>query len=250
MTKIPAKVRTLAGKEVLFSSYPRRDASTRFIHLADDFNAICSSAFVLFHHTADTFEEVLAEQSGGFTDLAWDGQNIWLATIGGKGSVSIIDQKGKTLARAGLLPPANHFLQLHALGAGQVLAVGGQQSTDFKWAGGWIAILTRKPHRPPEIVVEVLLKDTQLPPEWSKPPNGAPITDFTPASITEPLAASRTVIIPCRVDYTRTGSAMVCSGCGKEVRVRRHIAPQPEPRKKMWYLYPENSEPFWIGPTE
>ncbi|HUT31603.1 MAG TPA: hypothetical protein VMX13_17565 [Sedimentisphaerales bacterium] len=100
---------------------------------------------VLFMKEKGLFEQVLVAGNTPFSDLEWDGRNIWVS-IPQKG-VWILDTSGQIVAEVGSkdgLPPGENGLLLHTVGPGRMFAVGSFGPRDR----GWCAIVEYKNGKP------------------------------------------------------------------------------------------------------
>ncbi|MHC4543499.1 MAG: hypothetical protein ACYTDW_05665 [Planctomycetota bacterium] len=133
--RVPIEVKELSGYK-----HPLEGRGNT-VKCGDSLDVMWFKGVVLCMKKKGLFERMLAAEGGHFSDLEWDGQNIWIG-IPRKG-IWLLDTFGKVVAKIDLesgLPPSEKGLFLHPIEPGRFLAIG----SFGPYGRGWCATVEFK----------------------------------------------------------------------------------------------------------
>jgi hypothetical protein len=133
--RIPLEVRELSGYR-----HPLKGRG-KTVKCGDSLDVMLFSSAVLSMKKKGLLEQMLVAQDGHFSDLEWDGQNIWICIP--KQGIRLLDTSGKVVAKIDSesgLPPSEKGLFLHPIKPGRFLAVG----SFGPYGRGWCATVELK----------------------------------------------------------------------------------------------------------
>jgi hypothetical protein len=100
-----------------------------------DFDVFWNEVAVLLHRQKNVLKEILVEPKAFFSDVKWDGRNLWVADR--TGSIRLLSEAGEEILRIGEeqgLPPCDQMLLLHPVEQGKMIAVGSFGPYERMWA--------------------------------------------------------------------------------------------------------------------
>jgi hypothetical protein len=133
--RVPIEVKELSGYR-----HPL-EGRGETIKCGDSLDLMWFRSGVLSMKKKGLFEQMLAAKDGHFSDLEWDGQNIWIGIP--KQGIWLLDTSGKIVAKIDSksgLPPSEKALYLHQIEPGRFLAVG----SFGPYGRGWCATVEFK----------------------------------------------------------------------------------------------------------
>ena len=176
---LPMRVKLQSGIVLpygkLHANYSAFDADEHLLACGDAMDVLYSQKDIFLWRQKDLLEQVTFPRNPApqFTDLAWDGDRIWVATCGQ--GIWVMDTQGRIVARVGEadgLPTVGDKLPLllHPLGRGRIFATGALGTRAEP--RGWCATvgLDFAPDGKPAgaATVKVLLKATIVPTELER----------------------------------------------------------------------------------
>jgi hypothetical protein len=169
---MPAKVRTLAGKEVPLDKqvWPGGHfpgfGIPHALKIANGFDVIFDKTVLMIQSEPGVFREVINDASAEIADVVGDGQHAWVASP--SRGILIVDRDGKTVQRVDIaegLPPHRHKLLVRPLGSGKMLAAGVDKGEHYGAKGaGFLAVIEWDRATQPR--VNVIFRENQLPDAW------------------------------------------------------------------------------------
>jgi hypothetical protein len=176
--KVPLQIKELSGE---IRPLKRRGNA---IGCGDSVDVMWFRNQVLFMKEKGLFEQVLVARDAPFSDLEWDGQNIWVAVP--KKGIWILDTSGRIVAELDSeegLPPGEKGLLLNTIEPGKIFAVGSFGPRER----GWCAIVELKNCQPS---INVFHEARRVPSEFDDKEDirHDPDVVFRPYGITECLA--------------------------------------------------------------
>ena len=133
--RVPIEVRELSGNR-----HPL-EGRGKTVKCGDSLDVMWFKGAVLCMKQKGLLEHMLAAEDGHFSDLEWDGRNIWICIP--KQGIRLVDTSGKIVAKIDSesgLPPSERGLFLHPIEPGRFLAVG----SFGPYGRGWCATVEFK----------------------------------------------------------------------------------------------------------
>jgi hypothetical protein len=173
---IPATVIAEDGTRIGFDRHEPRDGPSgrgrRYAkRLTDGLDAIWHKGALLLHSEPGVLREVMNETGTVIADVVGDGRHVWVGTL--KNGLIMFDRAGKRVNVVGTsdgMLPCGRKLLLHALGPGRVLAAGmdsGQVGSSTAPGSGFVALIEWDGSPATKPKVNALLREEQLPQEWT-----------------------------------------------------------------------------------